>query len=86
MTELNESFVADVPGKINADEATWALIKDPNNLYNLSLSSFRTSKKLFIGRIKLRQSRNWESLCQATTNDTYNMRVDYFVLGMMPIV
>ena len=36
--ELNESFVADVPGKVNADEATWALMNDPSNFYQLSLS------------------------------------------------
>ena len=36
--ELNESFVADVPGKVNADEATWALMNDPSNFYQLTLS------------------------------------------------
>lgn len=59
------------------DELTKEYMKDPNTMFNLTLSNFHQADGIYLGQI------------QITTDGykgTFNLRIDYYLLGFTPIL
>ncbi|CDW88809.1 UNKNOWN [Stylonychia lemnae] len=58
------------------DENAREYLEDPNNLFNLTLSTYPQSDDIYLGKIKLSGKEGYKN--------QYNLRIDYYVLGYVP--
>lgn len=79
---LSQSVTVDMETKnkkahFMIDETTKAYLDDPNNMHNLTLSNFPKSNGIYLGQIFLGNGDN-------TCKSSYNLRIDYYMLGYSP--